>query len=125
MRPKSIIAFEAIAFAQLGLSFAVTAADDFIGSLLTSGALLTLVLFITRRASSMARWLYIGMFFAGLVMMGWMAVARPSALLDQPQGRLIGMALSTLTSIVLIWLLVSPTASRWLALSKPSNEVSA
>lgn len=122
MRPKSIVAFEYIELAKLGIGLATTLTQNFFWSLLTFGGLLALVLFISRRASNVAKWIYIGLFLAGLPITVWVWATQPSTILDQPIGQQIMVVVPLLASFVSLWLLLSPATAQWIAASKRESQ---
>lgn len=74
------------------------------------------ILSVTRRKSSIARWIFSAIYGAGFVIIVWLAAAGMLRLADMEW---TGWVLSV-ASIVQLTLLWSPATSEWLALSRPS-----
>ncbi len=125
MRPRSIVAFEYIEIAKVSLGLAVNLASDFLWSILTFGALLALVLFITRKGSRAAARIYIAIFIAGIPTTTWLVITHPGDFSALSTGRIIAMVVSWIASFVALWLLLSPSASRWIASSGAKDQLPA
>ncbi len=115
MRPKSIAAFEYLEVSKIVLGFAFTLASEFFWSILSYGLMLWVVLLISRRRSATARWIYVAMFVFGTATIALLLVARPAELMALTTAQIVMMAFNCATSFVALWLLLSPSASRWLA----------
>ena len=120
MRPKTIVAFETIMFATLGLGLMRTWLDwDSLAQVASAGFALTVLIFtlgliggltilVSRRRSKIAMWILIGFSVLGLPMFFSLAAS----------GLLIGSAwISALQSIgqfIAYGLLFTPSARSWL-----------
>ena len=120
MRPKTIVAFETIMFATLGLGLMRTWLDwDSLAQIASAGFALTVLIFtlgviggltilVSRRRSKIAMWIMIGLSILGLPMFFSLAAS----------GLLIGSAwISALQSIgqfIAYGLLFTPSARSWL-----------
>ena len=120
MRPKTIVAFETIMFATLGLGLMRTWLDwDSLAQIASAGFALTVLIFtlgviggltilVSRRRSKIAMWIMIGLSILGLPMFFSLAASGP----------LIGSAwISALQSIgqfIAYGLLFTPSARSWL-----------
>lgn len=124
-RPKSIAAFEYIEVSKIIVGLAFTLASDFLWSILTYGLMLWVALLISRRRSGKARWVYVAMFVGGAAIMSLLLVARPTELAPFTSAQIILMSVNGVASVLALWLLLSPSASKWLASPKHQAGMSA
>jgi hypothetical protein len=120
MRPATIVAFESIIFATMGLGLVqlwldwegltrvASAGFTLTVLLITFGLVCGLTLLVSRRRSKIAMWISIGLFVLGLPMVFSVAAS----------GLLIGSAwvtaLQTVGQLVAYGLLFTPSARSWL-----------
>lgn len=109
MRPTSIAAFEIVQIALAVATFILSGGGLF-EKMFGLVLLLTLVLFISRRRSNVARWIFVVMVGLGLAIQAWLWIDPPA---EMSPLRLAQLILGVVVTIISVSLLFVPTSSRW------------
>ncbi|QNQ08433.1 hypothetical protein [Sphingomonas alpina] len=114
MRPKTIAAFEIIQIALLVLGYILSPTDDVILKTVGFVFVMALVLFIARKRSNIARWLFFAMVALGLLIQAWLWIAQPVELPPLTAWYIARIIFGLMVSLVSVGLLFTPSASAWL-----------